>query len=111
MRVIHFSVLRRKNGKRVTCWLRLLLFSLLAGLVFGGVFEYLRLLVDGVWSIGSSLREMALMGFGCGAILLVDGLLKPLERLFPVEEDVNDKDDDLEPVKTQVIPRLKIDED
>ena len=108
---IDFSVVLRKDNRRVICWTRLCLFTVAAGLGFGGSFELLRWLVDGVWSARSLACETALIGVGAAVFLLSDGLLKPIERLFPVEKDVNGGYDELEPVKTQVIPGLKVGED
>ena len=66
------------------------------GLLFGGVFEYLRFLLDSHWSAGSFLTETILVAAGTGAFLLADGLLRPLEDLPDLEEamESDDKEED-----------------
>ena len=71
-------------------WWRLLAFPLAAGIVFGCLFEFLRWLVDGIVSFRSLVCEIALIGVGSAVFLLSDGLLKPFERLFPLDTENTD---------------------
>ncbi len=91
MKTIHFCVVVRKEDVRVICWTRLFAFSILGGIAFGGTFEYLRYMVEGTWSLASILREVGMLGCGIGVVLLVDGLMKPIENLDPF---VHLRDDD-----------------
>ncbi len=77
----------KKDDVRVVIWWRVLVFPLAAGLGFGCAFELLRWLADGVVSFRSLACETALIGVGAAVFLLSNGLLKPFERLFPLDEE------------------------
>ena len=88
-KVIKFCVVGRRNDARVIYWGRLFVYSIVAGVCCGGTFEYLRYLVEQSWSAASILRMIGLIGAGVATILLVDGLMKPIENLdeyVPPEE-------------------------
>ncbi len=98
MRLIHFSVAFKNGKKRIVKWGLLFLYPPVAGLLSGGVLEYLRYLLDGRCTAGSFLMEAALVTAGVGAFLLADGLLRPFDDLPALkgdaEADTKGGDDD-----------------
>ena len=111
MKVIHFSAVHRRDGKRVVSWGRLLVFSAAAGFGSGGAFEFLRWLSTGAVSARSLVLEAGMIGLGAAALLLADGLLKPLERLYPAEDIERKGSGEMETVKTVEIPGRRIGKD
>lgn len=111
MKTIHFNVVVRKDDVRVICWKRLFAYSVIGGLLFGCIFEYLRFLLDNSWSIASLLREIGLVCVGIGIVLLIDGLMKPIEQLDPFLHPRDDDEDVIEATDLLSPPRAHPSED